>query len=251
MHALQPNENRNIIDTIIDNEEDSWFEDEEIPQIALPEIIAPSSVRNDFESLESFSPNDKVAKTIPAFLFERRSKNIKLDHLESLRSKSKSYGDEFEYDLFDDYRLQSIKIAPFDLRSGNSTPSKHESLRILGQFISKNNLEDNILSVVIPPTRIHRRSKYFIGDFTRLLKEWSDFYKKAVAMDDETRINDVPYKVKYSLLCQIFELILQNLPEAHATDQTFDIITDFLLTNLNMIRPAPREKEVDRVETLE
>ena len=85
----------------------------------------------------------------------------------------------------------------------------------------------------------------------RLLKEWSDFYKKAVAMDDETRINDVPYKVKYSLLCQIFELILQNLPEAHATDQTFDIITDFLLTNLNMIRPAPREKEVDRVETLE
>ena len=85
----------------------------------------------------------------------------------------------------------------------------------------------------------------------RLLKEWSDFYKKAVAMDDETRINDVPYKVKYSLLCQIFELILQNLPEAHATDQTFDIITDFLSKNLNMIGAVPRSLDRVEGETLE
>ena len=120
MHALQPNENRNIIDTIIDNEEDSWFEDEEIPQIALPDIIAPSSVRNDFESLESFSPNDKVAKTIPAFLFERRSKNIKLDHLESLRSKERDFIQRF-YHLFDTFiptykdviYLPLVKVIPF------------------------------------------------------------------------------------------------------------------------------------------
>merc|ERR1711990_639598 len=71
-------------------------------KIKLPEIVAPSSVRKEFqmvafggfESPESFDSNEIVAKTIPAFLLERNHKDIKLDHLENIRNKYKNYGDE-------------------------------------------------------------------------------------------------------------------------------------------------------------
>ena len=93
-HAVQHREDENFLDTIINIEEDSWISEE---KIKLPEIVAPSSVRKefqmeafgDFESPESFDSNEIVAKTIPAFLFERNHKNIKLDHLENIRNKER------------------------------------------------------------------------------------------------------------------------------------------------------------------
>ena len=93
-HAVQHREDENFLDTIINIEEDSWISEE---KIKLPEIVAPSSVRKefpmeafgDFESTKSFDQNDIEAKTIPAFLFERNHKNIKLDHLENIRNKDR------------------------------------------------------------------------------------------------------------------------------------------------------------------
>ena len=92
--AVQHREDENFLDTIINIEEDSWISEE---KIKLPEIVAPSSVRKEFqmvafggfESPESFDSNEIVAKTIPAFLVERNHKNIKLDHLENIRNKDR------------------------------------------------------------------------------------------------------------------------------------------------------------------
>ena len=82
-NAVQHREDENsFLDTIINIEEDSW----------ISEIVAPSSVRKafgDYERPKSFDPNDIVAKTIPAFPFERNHKNIKLDHLENIRNKER------------------------------------------------------------------------------------------------------------------------------------------------------------------
>lgn len=94
--AIKHREEENFLDTIINIEEDSWTSEE---KIKLPEIVAPSSVRkefqleafDDFESPKSFDPNDIVAKTIPGFLFERNHKNIKLDHLENIRNKESGF----------------------------------------------------------------------------------------------------------------------------------------------------------------
>ena len=95
-HAVKHREDENFLDTIINIEEDSWISEE---KINLPEIVPPSSVRKefqldafgDFESPKSFDPNNIVAKTIPAFLFERNHKNIKLDHLENIRNKDRDF----------------------------------------------------------------------------------------------------------------------------------------------------------------
>ena len=96
-NAVQHREDENsFLDTIINIEEDSWISEE---KINLPEIVPPSSVRKefqldafgDFESPKSFDPNNIVAKTIPAFLFERNHKNIKLDHLENIRNKDRDF----------------------------------------------------------------------------------------------------------------------------------------------------------------
>ena len=113
-HAVQHREDENsFLDTIINIEEDSWISEE---KIKLPEIVAPSSVRKefqleafgqleDFESPKSFDPNDLVTKTMPAFLFERNHKNIKLDHLENIRNK--------EHDLiwrYDNFYIQDLRV---------------------------------------------------------------------------------------------------------------------------------------------
>ena len=122
-HAVQHREDENsFLDTIINIEEDSWISEE---KIKLPEIVAPSSVRKefdleafgqleDFESPKSFDPNDIVTKTMPAFLFERNHKNIKLDHLENIRNK--------EHDLiwrYDNFYTQDLN-SKFNLKSYNS-----------------------------------------------------------------------------------------------------------------------------------
>ena len=79
---------RNDIESTIENEDDSWMTDEKLP---MPEFISPSNVRNHFESPKSVDPNDQVAKTIPAFIFERNHKNIKLDHLENINNKERDF----------------------------------------------------------------------------------------------------------------------------------------------------------------
>ena len=65
----------------------------------------------------------------------------------------------------------------------------------------------------------------------RLINEWSNFYEKACGID--VRENIVPYQVKYSLLCQIFELLVLNLPKT--TEQNFDILANFFTTNLEKL----------------
>ena len=67
----------------------------------------------------------------------------------------------------------------------------------------------------------------------RLIDEWSNFYEKACGIDETTRENVVPYHVKYSLLCQIFELLVLNLPKT--TEQNFDILANFFTTNLEKL----------------
>ena len=76
----------------------------------------------------------------------------------------------------------------------------------------------------------------------RLINEWSNFYEKACGIDEATRENiklnilvtsPVPYQVKYSLLCQIFELLVLNLPKT--TEQNFDILANFFTTNLEKL----------------
>lgn len=67
----------------------------------------------------------------------------------------------------------------------------------------------------------------------RLVIEWSHFYEKACGIDEPTRENTVPYHVKYSLLCQVFELLVLNLPKT--TEQNFDILANFFKTNLEKL----------------
>ena len=64
-----------------------------------------------------------------------------------------------------------------------------------------------------------------------LINEWSNFYEKACGIDETTRENTVPNHVKYSLLCEIFELLVLNLP-TKTTEQYFDILANFFTTNL-------------------
>ena len=66
-----------------------------------------------------------------------------------------------------------------------------------------------------------------------LINEWSNFYEKACGIDETTRENTVPNHVKYSLLCQIFELLVLNLPKT--TEQNFDILANFFTTNLEKL----------------
>ena len=65
-HAVQHREDeKDFLDTIINIEEDSWISEE---KIKLPEIVAPSSVRKefqmeafgDFERPKSFDPNERL-----------------------------------------------------------------------------------------------------------------------------------------------------------------------------------------------
>jgi len=243
-YAAQYNNDDNFIDTIINIEEDSWITEE---KIKLPEIVAPSRVRKQFElkafedieSLKSNEPNHILTKTMPAFIFERNHKNIKLDHLENIRNKYNSYGDELILESLGKIHLEPIKMA-YNKAGVNNRPSKHQSLQNLGEFIFKYNLDDNLSP--IPAVRIHRSSKYYAADYARLINEWSNFYDKTCGIDDESRANNVPYQVQHSLLCQIFELLVLNLPRT--TEQNFDILANFFKTHLEKLPRDDRQIKI-------
>ena len=76
----------------------------------------------------------------------------------------------------------------------------------------------------------------------RLLKEWSDFYEKACGIDEgneKKKAAPIKDSVKYSLLCQIFEILVHSLPTSRdknfASDRTFDSLAEFFSNNYQRV----------------
>ena len=74
------------------------------------------------------------------------------------------------------------------------------------------------------------------------MKEWSDFYEKACGINEgneKKKAAPIKDSVKYSLLCQIFEILVHSLPTSKdknfASDRTFDSLAEFFSNNYQRV----------------